>query len=74
MDFRSLLPHWPQGIGLCLAGPHIRFKTLRYVTSPLGTSSALGGDDEIVPENMEPAEKGSIEADQDSETLLDLTS
>jgi len=33
MDFRSLLPHWLQGIGFRLAGPHIRFKKLRTVSS-----------------------------------------
>jgi len=33
MDFRLLLPHWLQGIGFRLAGPHIRFEKLRNVSS-----------------------------------------
>ena len=33
MDFRLLPPHWLQDIDLRLAGPHIRFKKLRNVSS-----------------------------------------
>lgn len=29
MDFRALLPHRLQGIGIGLAGPHIKFKKQR---------------------------------------------
>ena len=41
MDFRSLLPHWLQGIGFPLAGPHIRFKKLRNVSSHVEGDSGL---------------------------------
>ena len=33
MDFRLLPPHWLQDIDFRLAGPHIRFKKLRNVSS-----------------------------------------
>ena len=33
MDFRLLPPHWLQGIDFRLAGPHIRLKKLRNVSS-----------------------------------------
>ena len=32
MGFRAPLPQWLQGIGIGLAGPHIRFKKRRVVS------------------------------------------